>query len=46
MKKIKQSFVEVISGEPRKEHYIDVTIVIISIAIAVGLFLTLVKIGR
>lgn len=36
MKKIRQSFFEVIAGEPRKEHYINVTIVSVIIAIIVG----------
>jgi hypothetical protein len=42
MKKIKQSFVEVISGQPRKEHYIKVTIALVVISLAAGLCLTLV----
>ncbi|HWD87087.1 MAG TPA: hypothetical protein VG367_03105 [Mucilaginibacter sp.] len=39
MEKIKQSFFEVIAGEPKKEHYIHVSIVSISIAIVVGVLL-------
>jgi ABC-type spermidine/putrescine transport system permease subunit II len=40
MKKIKQSFTEVIAGQPRKEHYINVTLSVIVLAIAAGALLT------
>jgi len=42
MKKIKQSFVEVIAGQPRKEHYIKVTIALLLITLAAGSFITLI----
>ncbi|MGZ3750792.1 MAG: hypothetical protein ACXVB0_14120 [Mucilaginibacter sp.] len=42
MNKYKQSFVEVIEGQPRKEHYINVGVAIASIAVVVVLFLTLI----
>jgi hypothetical protein len=45
MKKIKQSFVEVVAGQPRKEHYIKVSIVILLIAAAVGAFLIVINRG-
>jgi hypothetical protein len=41
MEKIKQSFIEVIAGAPRKEHYINVTITTISIAVVVGVVMML-----
>jgi hypothetical protein len=41
MKKIKQSFVEVISGQPRREHYIKVTVSLVIIAVMAGSFITL-----
>jgi cell division protein FtsX len=41
MEKIKQSFIEVIAGVPRKEHYINVTITTISIAVVVGVVMML-----
>jgi hypothetical protein len=40
MKKVKQSFVEVIAGEPRKEHYINVTVALAVISIIAGVLLT------
>jgi hypothetical protein len=40
MKKIKQSFVEVVAGQPRKEHYINFVIGISVISIIAGIFLT------
>lgn len=46
MEKIKQSFIEVIAGEPRKEHYINVAIVSIAISIVVGVILVLSGAGR
>jgi hypothetical protein len=42
MKKIKQSFVEVIAGKPSKEHYIKVAIALVLISLAVGSCLTLI----
>jgi hypothetical protein len=42
MKKIKQSFVEVIAGQPRKGHYIKVTIALLLISLAAGSVVTLV----
>jgi hypothetical protein len=36
MKKIKQSFVEVIAGQPSKEHYVKVAISLLIISIIVG----------
>jgi len=41
MEKIKQSFIEVIAGEPRKEHYINVSVIAISISIVVGVVMML-----
>jgi hypothetical protein len=41
MKKIRQSFVEIVAGEPRKEHYINVTIALAVISLTVGLLLVL-----
>ena len=46
MKKIKQSFIEVVAGEPKKEHYINVSIVITIIAVVVGVVLACVKMGK
>jgi hypothetical protein len=40
MKKIRQSFIEVIAGEPKKEHYVHVSVIAISIAIVVGVLMT------
>ena len=45
MKKIKQSFVEVISGQPRREHYIKVSIVVVSISLVIAVVLTLINRG-
>jgi hypothetical protein len=42
MKKMKQSFVEVISGQPRKEHYIKVTIAVLLISLAAGSAITII----
>ena len=42
MKKYRQSFVEVIEGHPRKEHYIKVTVALVVLAVIAGSFLTLV----
>ncbi|MBS1524203.1 MAG: hypothetical protein JST19_01055 [Bacteroidetes bacterium] len=36
MKKLKQSFAEVISGQPNKEHYIKVAISILIISTILG----------
>jgi len=41
MDKIKQSFFEVIAGEPRKEHYINVSVITILIAIVAGIIMML-----
>jgi len=46
MEKIKQSFIEVIAGVPRKEHYINVSITTISIAIVVGVVMMLLWNGQ
>ncbi|HWD89729.1 MAG TPA: hypothetical protein VG367_16475 [Mucilaginibacter sp.] len=40
MKKFKQSFAEVISGQPRKEHYVNVTLAVIAIALVAGSLIT------
>jgi hypothetical protein len=45
MKKIKESFEEVIAGEPTKNHYINVSVVVAAIAIATGLILVFTHIG-
>ena len=45
MRKIKQSFVEVVAGQPRKEHYVKVSIVILLISVAVGAFLIVINKG-
>lgn len=42
MKRIKQSFTEVIAGQPRKEHYLRVTLTVFAIAIAAGALITFV----
>lgn len=42
MKKIKQSFVEVIAGQPRKEHYIKVIIALLLISLTAGSCITLI----
>ncbi|MBS1531644.1 MAG: hypothetical protein JSU01_15165 [Bacteroidetes bacterium] len=41
MKKFKQSFNEVIAGQPSKEHYINVTVAVVAIALVAGTLLTL-----
>jgi len=41
MRKIKQSFTEVVAGQPRKEHYLNVTLVVFAITIAAGAIITL-----
>jgi len=41
MEKIKQSFFEVIAGEPRKEHFINVSVVTMIIAVLVGIVMML-----
>jgi hypothetical protein len=46
MKKIKESFTEVIAGEPTKKHYINVSIIVAAVSIVIGLFLVITKIGR
>lgn len=43
MKKIKQSFEEVVAGDPRKEHYVVVATVIALIAASVGVCVTAVS---
>jgi hypothetical protein len=45
MRKIKESFHEVISGQPVKQHYIYVGIVAVFISIIVALFMIYFKIG-
>jgi len=42
MKKIKQSFFEVIAGQPSKQHYIKVAIALVLISLAAGSVVTLV----
>ncbi|HVS94557.1 MAG TPA: hypothetical protein VHB54_13760 [Mucilaginibacter sp.] len=42
MKKIKQSFVEVIAGQPSKEHYVKVAISVLIISTIIGTCLMLV----
>ena len=42
MRKIKQSFVEVIAGEPHKEHYINVSVTLALVSLTVGLLLILI----
>lgn len=46
MKRIKQSFVEVVAGEPRKEHFINVSIVILAVSIVVWALLEFTQLGR
>jgi hypothetical protein len=46
MQKIKESFQEVIAGQPVKQHYVYVSIVTVSLSIVIGLFLTYFKIGH
>jgi hypothetical protein len=41
MKKYKQSFVEVIEGNPSKQHYINVTVALAVLSVIAGSFLTL-----
>jgi hypothetical protein len=41
MKKIRQSFVEIVAGEPSKEHYLNVSIALAVISLTVGLLLIL-----
>jgi hypothetical protein len=43
MKKIRQSFEEVVAGEPHKEHYVVVATVIALIAVTVGICITVVS---
>jgi hypothetical protein len=43
MKKIKESFFEVVAGEPHKEHYIKVSIVTVSLSVIVALVLVIGK---
>lgn len=45
MKKIKQSFVEVVAGQPRKEHYIKVSIVVLLVAVVIGALLIAINKG-
>jgi hypothetical protein len=46
MEKIKQSFIEVIAGQPRKEHYVNVAIVSIAFSIVLGVLLVISGIGQ
>jgi hypothetical protein len=46
MKKIKESFREVVAGEPKKEHYINVSIVVMSLSAIIGLVMVITKIGQ
>jgi hypothetical protein len=46
MEKIKQSFIEVIAGEPRKVHYINVAIVSIAVSIVLAVLLMVSGIGE
>ena len=39
MKKIRESFIAVVEGKPRREHYINVTIVVLALAALVGIAL-------
>ncbi|MBV8388338.1 MAG: hypothetical protein JO080_00905 [Mucilaginibacter sp.] len=43
MRKIRQSFEEVVAGEPHKEHYMVVWSVIGLIAVTVGIVITVVS---
>jgi hypothetical protein len=45
MQKIKESFREVVAGQPGKQHYIYVAIVTVFISIIVALFMIYFKIG-
>jgi hypothetical protein len=40
MKKFKQSFAEVIAGQPRKEHYVNVSVAVVAIALVAGSLIT------
>ena len=42
MRRIKQSFVEVIAGESHKEHYVNVSVILALVSLTVGLLLILV----
>jgi len=42
MRKIKQSFTEVIAGQPSKKHYVNVSLVVFGAAVVLGLIITLV----
>jgi len=44
MKQIKQSFVEIIEGQPRKEHYLRVSLVVLSVSLVVVVALHFFKI--
>ncbi|HTI60347.1 hypothetical protein [Mucilaginibacter sp.] len=46
MKRIKQSFVEVVAGEPRKEHFINVSIVILAVSVVVWVLLEFTQFGK
>lgn len=46
MQKIKESFHEVIAGQPVKQHYVYVSIVTVSLSVVVGLFMVYFKIGH
>ena len=46
MQKIKESFQEVISGQPSKQHYTYVSIIVMSVSLVVALVLTIYKIGQ
>lgn len=46
MKRIKQSFVEVVAGEPRKEHFINVSIVILAVSVVVWALLEFTQFGK
>ena len=39
MEKIKRSFYEVISGEPKKEHYVNVFVVSIAISTVIAILM-------
>jgi len=45
MRKFKQSFVEIVAGEPRKEHFINLAIVVALASIVVWIVLELTKVG-
>lgn len=46
MQKIKESFHEVIAGQPVKQHYVYVSIVTVSLSIVVALLMVYFKIGH